>query len=417
MRLKFDDDGYVCCILYGCTSDSCVEYTGIVPTVPEMYADMDDWASRAKTQAYFLGANGNLIYDRTKASELPDENEITPYSPEYIRKLGVVDAIYPVGSIYMSVNDVSPELLFGGSWERIEDRFLLAAGSDHEAGEEGGSESATVSIDGHTHTIETFDNVKFHSDSFTTGQYDIPITGTTKASGGTSEEISTMPPYVTVYVWKRMPDVDYVNLLDSTGDAITDANAYEVMVASTRGSGSAYQSKHTGKEIDEGIDAANEALRLLENLPDTPVANGKSAYEIAVANGFVGTEKEWLASLEGPAGKTPIRGVDYWTEADKQEIINAVLAALGGGETKPTLAVDANGNPRSVLLQDQFFHQLGSMGIANQLHTAFRKRDFHHQLPVVQAIITTIEKTVCHDTAAVGFHQNIGNTTLVELRR
>jgi hypothetical protein len=31
-------------------------------------------------------------------------------------------------------------------------------------------------------------------------------------------------------------------------------------------------------------------------------ADGASAYEVAVANGFVGTEVEWLASLVGPAG-------------------------------------------------------------------------------------------------------------------
>lgn len=29
---------------------------------------------------------------------------------------------------------------------------------------------------------------------------------------------------------------------------------------------------------------------------------GDSAYEVAVTNGFVGTQKEWLASLVGPAG-------------------------------------------------------------------------------------------------------------------
>lgn len=66
--------------------------------------------------------------------------------------------------------------------------------------------------------------------------------------------------------------------------------------------------------------------------------NGKSAYEIAVDNGFKGTEKEWLASLigqrgpkgdagskgdqgaKGDAGKTPVRGTDYWTTADIAEI-------------------------------------------------------------------------------------------------
>lgn len=63
-------------------------------------------------------------------------------------------------------------------------------------------------------------------------------------------------------------------------------------------------------------------------------SDGKSAYEIAVENGFVGTESEWLTSLigqrgpkgdkgdpgntgkTGADGKTPVRGVDYWTAAD-----------------------------------------------------------------------------------------------------
>ena len=37
----------------------------------------------------------------------------------------------------------------------------------------------------------------------------------------------------------------------------------------------------------------------------------------------------------GPAGAdgyTPVRGTDYWTEADKQEIVEAVLASLKKGE-------------------------------------------------------------------------------------
>ena len=34
---------------------------------------------------------------------------------------------------------------------------------------------------------------------------------------------------------------------------------------------------------------------------------------------------EQLASLQGPA---PVRGVDYWTESDKTEIVNDVLAQI-----------------------------------------------------------------------------------------
>lgn len=58
---------------------------------------------------------------------------------------------------------------------------------------------------------------------------------------------------------------------------------------------------------------------------------GKSAYEIAVSYGYEGSEQEWLESLKGTNGKdgfTPIRGVDYYTEDDKAEMVNLVLAAL-----------------------------------------------------------------------------------------
>lgn len=56
-----------------------------------------------------------------------------------------------------------------------------------------------------------------------------------------------------------------------------------------------------------------------------PLTQGYSAYQIAVMNGFVGTEKEWLDSLKG---YSPIRGIDYWTKEDidliKQELKNYV---------------------------------------------------------------------------------------------
>lgn len=37
----------------------------------------------------------------------------------------------------------------------------------------------------------------------------------------------------------------------------------------------------------------------------------------------------------GTPGKTPVKGVDYWTEADKQEIISEVLKQVPSEETKP----------------------------------------------------------------------------------
>lgn len=50
---------------------------------------------------------------------------------------------YPVGSIYLSVNNVNPSTLFGGTWEQIQDTFLLAAGSTFAAGDTGGAQRHT----------------------------------------------------------------------------------------------------------------------------------------------------------------------------------------------------------------------------------------------------------------------------------
>lgn len=38
------------------------------------------------------------------------------------------------------------------------------------------------------------------------------------------------------------------------------------------------------------------------------------------------------AGAKGADGKTPVKGTDYWTEADKQEIIDAVVAAIKDAE-------------------------------------------------------------------------------------
>lgn len=134
MRLKFDNEGYVCCILYGCMTDSCVEYTGLVPTQPEEYEDMDDWANRAQTQVYYLNDQGNLIYDADKAASLPAEDDIAPLTNEQLEKLGIKDAIrsgisenatiihtiaYPIGSVYLRADDIDPNWFWGGSWEQI----------------------------------------------------------------------------------------------------------------------------------------------------------------------------------------------------------------------------------------------------------------------------------------------------------
>lgn len=68
--------------------------------------------------------------------------------------------------------------------------------------------------------------------------------------------------------------------------------------------------------IDPVTAGKREAHMLWGNVKGGSGAAGKSAYEIAVLNGFVGTEIEWLASLVGDDGYTPQKGTDYFDGDD-----------------------------------------------------------------------------------------------------
>lgn len=123
----------------------------------------------------------------------------------------ILNKVYPVGSIYLSVSSTSPQTLFGGTWERIKDRFLLAAGSTYTAGATGGeaTHELTVSeLPKHTHRIMmgnaegTAQRVMRYID---TGSAWWSGSGNDKLSeeiGGDAAH-NNMPPYLAVYIWKR----------------------------------------------------------------------------------------------------------------------------------------------------------------------------------------------------------------------
>ena len=142
--------------------------------------------------------------------------------------------IYPVGSIYMSVNSTNPSTLFGGEWEQIEDKFLLACGTNHNNGETGGSEDAIVVTHTHTqqsHTHYGTDGRQFithiNGESVSQKRVTVPTSGNNYAPiitssdnwygvgsvGGATPTINNagesgtgknMPPYLAVYVWVRI---------------------------------------------------------------------------------------------------------------------------------------------------------------------------------------------------------------------
>lgn len=61
--------------------------------------------------------------------------------------LQVLQAVYPVGSIYCSYGNTSPATLFGfGQWTKIEGRFLLGANSTYSLGSTGGAATVALTV-------------------------------------------------------------------------------------------------------------------------------------------------------------------------------------------------------------------------------------------------------------------------------
>lgn len=162
--------------------------------------------------------------------------------------------LYPVGSVYISFNSTDPSTLFGGTWTRIKDRFLLASGDTYAPGTTGGSATKTLTtsnLPAHTHSCNTTGSHTHARGTFNItgrigaidGQGSAPTgafyrsgssgklenqsgeadpnvyfdasknwTGATASAGshthtigstGSALPVNIMPPYQTVYMWRR----------------------------------------------------------------------------------------------------------------------------------------------------------------------------------------------------------------------
>lgn len=159
----------------------------------------------------------------------------------------ILNNVYPVGSVYISINNVSPHDLFGGVWESLPGRFLVGAGASIDiskntrsfsGGEANGEYQhllSTKELPAHTHDgtsseyvhshqyeDETFDyfqyvnEFKWHDSNYgvkyadvTRDNRDTDPAGShshnlTLGNTGGSQPHNNMPPYLVVYMWKRV---------------------------------------------------------------------------------------------------------------------------------------------------------------------------------------------------------------------
>lgn len=126
----------------------------------------------------------------------------------------IIDIVYPVGSIYMSVNAADPSKLFSGtSWEKLEGRFLLGSSSTYANGATGGEETHALTTDEmpeHRHSIAYpnaggpyGDAAICYPEGSDTEKTWLAEMCKTQSAGGSAAH-NNMPPYLVVNMWKRI---------------------------------------------------------------------------------------------------------------------------------------------------------------------------------------------------------------------
>lgn len=108
-----------------------------------------------------------------------------------------------------------------------------------------------------------------------------------------------------------------------------------------------------GEEVDAAVDTPLVVIEGAKGDPGEPGKDGHSPVVTATKSGkttTISVDGAAIATVEdgtdgapgkggakgdpgtpGAAGHTPVKGTDYWTAADKQEIVNSVIAALPDG--------------------------------------------------------------------------------------
>lgn len=144
-----------------------------------------------------------------------EENGATKYMKSHVKAVdGLLDFVYPIGSIYQSANSTSPDLLFGGTWERYaKGRVLVGVDEDDPvlstAGKQGGSANGVAE---HTHITKlttfrvttagsgTVNNLARSTDqgNAMTGEF-----GSVTSTGDNTDH-KNWQPFETVYIWKRI---------------------------------------------------------------------------------------------------------------------------------------------------------------------------------------------------------------------
>lgn len=135
----------------------------------------------------------------------------------FYNKQEVFLAVHPVGSIFLSTSDIEPAGLYGGTWERIEERFIMGASDTYPAGSTGGSATHSQTareVARHCHGIGN----NYEGTILTVPQWSFYVTSTLQVFDqegyecygmstldvGDGAPMDILNPYYSAYIWRRV---------------------------------------------------------------------------------------------------------------------------------------------------------------------------------------------------------------------
>ena len=167
---------------------------------------------------------GNIILDRTKETPQPifyaksEVDKLLEDCKEAAKRAALL-AANPVGKLWVSDDPTSPASIVGGTWERIEGRFIMGASDTYPAGSTGGNAIHTHELDKLVAAIYPggfyFDYKYVNSDSWESNYTNSVPNGEApikqknysngiEVIGRPTKTSSNIPPYYSMYIWRRV---------------------------------------------------------------------------------------------------------------------------------------------------------------------------------------------------------------------
>lgn len=131
----------------------------------------------------------------------------------YVLKTDLLDSVYPIGSIYLSINNINPSILFGGTWVawgtgRVPVGVDINDTAFNTVEKTGGEKTHKLTIDempSHKHGSSASGRSNIGTLAYESGlstTVHSNVAGWTDNEGG-GQPHNNLQPYITCYMWKR----------------------------------------------------------------------------------------------------------------------------------------------------------------------------------------------------------------------